>query len=46
MILTICGVIEHDDEVQGDQMEMHESIQGVHGAMLSDMQDGQKGRMT
>ena len=37
--------MEHDD-VQGDQIEMHESIQGVHGAMLSDMQDGQKGRMT
>ena len=39
------SMIEHDDEVQGDQIEMHESIQHVHGAMISDIQDGQKGGM-
>ena len=38
-------MIAHYDEVQGDQKEMHESIQGVHGAMTSDIQDGQKGGM-
>ena len=36
--------MEHDD-VQGDQIEMHESIQGVHGAMTSKIEDGQKGGM-
>ena len=39
MILTIYV------ERQGDQIEMHESIQGVHGAMTSEIQDGQKGGM-
>ena len=34
---------EHDDEVQGDQIEMHESMRGFHGAMASEIQDGQKG---
>ena len=37
--------MEHDDEVQGDQIEMHESIRGVHGAMTSEIKDVQKGGM-
>ena len=39
------SMIKHDDEVQGDQIELHESIRGVHGAMTSDIQDVQKGGM-
>ena len=38
-------MIEHDDEVQFDQIEMHQNIPGVHGAMTSEIQDGQKGGM-
>ena len=34
------SIVKHSDEVQGDQIEMHESIQGVHGAMSSEIQDG------
>ena len=38
--------MEHDDEVQGDQIKINESIYGVHGAMTSKIQqDGQKGGM-
>ena len=35
--------MDHDDEVQCDPIEMHESIGGVHGAMTSKIHDGQKG---
>ena len=37
--------MEHDDEVQFDPIEMHESIRGVHGAMTSKIQDVQRGGM-
>ena len=36
-------MMEHDDEVQGDLIELRESIQSVHEAMTSKIQDGQKG---
>ena len=32
-------------DVQCDQIAMHESIQRVHGAMTSKIEDGQKGEM-
>ena len=28
------SMMEHDDEVQCDQIEMHKSIRCVHGAMV------------
>ena len=38
-------MIEQDDKVQGDQIEMHANIRGIHGAMASKMQDCKKGGM-
>ena len=37
------SMIEHDAEIQGDQIEMYTSIRSVHGAMTSEIQDGRKG---
>ena len=36
--------MEHDD-VQGDQIEMHASLQGVHGETTTEIQDDQRGGM-
>ena len=35
-------MMEHYDEVRGDQIAMHENIRGIHGAMASKMQDCKK----
>ena len=39
------SMIENYYEEQGDQIEVHESIQLIHGAITREIQDGKKGGM-